>query len=268
MSEKAEERTYLVLALGRLLAPLDDLAAAATPPTDKDYQVCVARFQSDLAKWRPTAHAFSCVGGVEFGRELDDMLRPLGSLGEAVTNSVRRKPTPSLSQEHLRSVLADVKRVVTRAIDSIPIEWESRLLAEGTPFSSHLHILDAVRTAKTRVHFFDRYLDPSVYDLYLRHLDRSVQVRLVSTMGNAGFGARAIEAAGRLAAKEFRDFQVVACQPSAMHDRNLRVDDTILFLGPSLKDVGRYPSNFAPSASTADAHQLLDGLMSGGQRVA
>jgi hypothetical protein len=239
---------------------------APAPPDQREYQIALARFAADLQKLRPKAHAYAVVGGVEFGHQLDDILRPLGSLHGAIAGLLE-KPTPELRQARLRDILRDLEPSVIQKIDQIPIEWEARLLEEGTPFSAYTHIHDAIRVAKKRVHFIDRYLDVSVYDLYVRDIDRAIEVRLVSTKGNSNSGTRALAAAARLAAGEFRDFQLVECTPEAMHDRNLRVDDQIFFLGPSLKDVGRYLTNFAPAASSTDANRVLDDLIASGQRV-
>jgi len=88
MSDKAAERTQLVLTFGRLLAPLHALASAPTPPAPQEYQVAAARLNVDLQKWRPTVQRFATIGGVEFGQELDDILRPLGDLPRTITKAV------------------------------------------------------------------------------------------------------------------------------------------------------------------------------------
>ena len=41
---------------------------------------------------------------------------------------------------------------------------------------------------------------------------------------------------------------------------------TIFFLGTSIKDAGKHPTNFAPSDSTAAGHAILDSIVSKGVR--
>jgi hypothetical protein len=76
-----------------------------------------------------------------------------------------------------------------------------------------LAIYDAVRTAKRRLHYFDRYLDSDFFALYLRDLDRAVEVRLVTTAGTNHYGVTNVAAVSTLAAKEFSDYQLVELRP-------------------------------------------------------
>lgn len=85
-------------------------------PAPPEYQVALARFNADLQKWRPAAHAFAIVGGIEFGHQLDDILRPLGSLHAAIANLLE-KPTPELRQARLRDIMRDLKPIVIQRID-------------------------------------------------------------------------------------------------------------------------------------------------------
>src|SRR3954463_15298963 len=44
--------------------------------------------------------------------------------------------------------------------------------------------------------------------------------------------------------------ELIECLPTDLHDRNLRIDDTVFFLGTSIKDAGTQPTNFSPADST------------------
>jgi hypothetical protein len=74
-TDKAGERTTLIFQLGRLLAPIYDLAEKQTPPTSTEYQVAAARFNPDLNRWTKEAHDFVNVGGFIFDHALDDIIR-------------------------------------------------------------------------------------------------------------------------------------------------------------------------------------------------
>jgi hypothetical protein len=72
---------------------------------------------------------------------------------------------------------------------------------------------------------------------------------------------------GRTAAGEFTNYQLIECLPSDLHDRNLRIDDAVFFLGTSIKDAGTQPTNFSPADSTVAVHTVLDGIMTKGTVV-
>ena len=71
----------------------------------------------------------------------------------------------------------------------------------------------------------------------------------------------------RLAAREFGNYHLIECLPADLHDRNLRIDDTVFFLGTSIKDAGTQPTNFSPADSTAAGHATLDGIMAKGTSI-
>lgn len=71
----------------------------------------------------------------------------------------------------------------------------------------------------------------------------------------------------RLAAGEFADFQLLEAQPANLHDRHLRIDDTVFFLGTSIKDAGTQPTTFSPTDSSASGHAILDSIIAAGTQV-
>jgi hypothetical protein len=263
--DKAGERSTLIFQLGRLLAPIYDLVEKQTPPTSPEYQVAAARLHHDLDRWREEARKFVEIGGVTFGNELNDIIHGpnvlvtlLGTLSkQAATNQAG-------TQSHLKEGLKMYERETIDAINRVPIEWERRLFTEKTPFSSYLGIRDAISTARQRIHYFDRYVESSFYSLYLRDLDRSLEIRIVTTRGNKKFGIDNIVAVSRLVSQEFSNYQLIECQPADMHERNLRIDATIFFLGASINQAGKYPTSFAPGDSTARGHQALDSILTKG----
>jgi len=160
--------------------------------------------------------------------------------------------------------LHDCQASTLAAIDRVPIDWLPQLLEGNTPFAVYLKLRDAIGTAKRRIHYFDRYLNEDFFPLYLRGADRSLEIRLVTTRGNHYYGITNVVHVSRLAGLEFAVFKLLECVPQDLHDRNLRIDDTIFFLGTSIKDAGKHPTNFAPSDSTAAGHAILDSIVSKG----
>lgn len=268
-ADKAAERSNLILQLGRLLAAIHDLTEKRTPPESAEYQVAAAQFKRDFDRWRVEAQRFIVVGEVTFGHELDDITGGFEILFEALITLARDVMVePRTKQVQLAITLKQCEAHALAAIDRVPIEWVPRLLEEQTPFSAYLKIRDAIVTAKRRIHYFDRYLDAEFYPLYLRNIDRTLEIRLVTTKGNIdNYGVENIKEISRRVAQEFANYQLIECDPSDMHDRNLRIDDMIFLLGTSAKDAGKYPTNFSPSDSTPNGHNMLDGILAKGKTV-
>lgn len=272
--DKAAERTQLVLLLGRLLAKAHDLANAPTAPTPVEYRVAAASYRADLEPWRVEARKFCRVEGVDFDRELDNILRSTSNFF-ATLGGMADEPhiDDSKKRAYLKEQLKKVEQETIAAMDTLPIVWDAKLFEERTPFSACLSIRDTVSTARSRIHYFDRYLTEDFFPLYLRGVDRSVSVRLITTagkasaVGGAGFGVQQVQPMAKLAAHEFSDFNLIQVDPTDLHDRNLRIDNQIFFLGTSVNAVGKAPTNFAPADSSPASHAILDKIVSYGKKV-
>ncbi|MCI0558427.1 MAG: hypothetical protein MN733_08020 [Nitrososphaera sp.] len=267
-ADKAAERSTLIRKFGRLLAPIHDLTEKPTPPTSTEYQVATARFEQDYHQWGAEVNQFVIVGGVTFRHAGHDITEGARDIINSLTRLARSAPSePSAKQSELAAILRQSEKETLAAINQVPIEWAPRLLEEQTPFSTCLKIRDAIGTAKHRIHYFDRYLDSDFYDLYLRAIDRALEIRLVTTKGNKNYGIANVILISKLAAQEFANYQLIECTPTDIHDRNLRIDDMIFFLGTSINDAGKYPMNFSPGDSTPNSHNILDKILEKGMKV-
>jgi hypothetical protein len=265
---KAAQRSTLIMQFGRVMAPIYALADQATPPTAAEYRVAVAALTPDLGRWNEEVNTFATVGGYRFGQEANDIMRPAHNfnLGQ-LTEMARNSRTPAENQVALRQLLQSIQIETLEAIDRVPIEWEPRLLEARTPFTVHMHVGDAINTAKRRIHYFDRYVTSDFFPLYLREIPRTLQVRLVATLGNANFGVTNDRSISALAAGEFSDYQLIECHHTDLHDRNLRIDNRLFFLGPSMNAAGTHPTNFAPTDSSPAAHTVLDAIIAKGTSI-
>jgi hypothetical protein len=223
-------------------------------------------FKRDAHKfYQEGIRRFTRFSTIEFYQEGYDISQRLAGLGNLLNRLANNTTDDDRTKQlRLHESLEETKRQVLEKIDQIPIDWTSVIFQESTPFSTHLRIYDAIRTAKRRIHYFDRYLDADFYPLYLRDVGRSLEIRLVTTKGTQHYGATNIAAISRLAQQEFTDYQLIQCAQSVLHDRNLRIDDRIFNLGTSIKDVGKHATNFAVADNTAQAHQILDDLIKKG----
>jgi hypothetical protein len=262
--DKAAQRSTLILQLGALLAPLSEMAERNSPPTAAEYQIAAARGISDSQRWNSEVSEFATVGAYRLGHLVADITREPHNLLHELPDWAKTDADDVSRQATLRDRLNQCRQVTLQAIDQVPIEWTARLHDEKTPFSVYLSIRDAIGTAKRRIHYFDRYLDTDFFHLFMRDLSRTLEIRLVTTRGNAKYGVANVSAVSKRVAVEFTNYQLIECVPGDLHDRNLRVDDTVLFLGPSIKDAGTQPTNFSPADSSAAGHAVLDGIMGKG----
>lgn len=264
--DKAAQRTTLVLGLGLLLRPLQDLARQSPPPAASAYNITAAKCRRDLEQWYEEVRTFCTFDGYALNDLCQDiLLEPqnlIHYLGQYARNS-----DDTARQLEFSYQLSLCRELTLAAIDRVPIEWNPHLHDAKTPLSVHFHIRDAIGTAKQRVHFFDRYLDADFYPLYLRELSRNIEVRLITTKGKLNFGVTNVLPVSKLAAGEFQNYQLIECLPADLHDRNLRIDGAIFHLGPSIKEAGTSPTNFTPADGSVNAHAILDSIIAKGVSV-
>lgn len=265
--DKAAQRSTLIFQLGKLLAPLYELAEKTPPPPPADYQIAAARGIPDSQRWNSEVDEFATVAGYRFGHLVNDIAQGPHNLLHALPDWAKTNADDASRQTTLRDRLNQCRQITLEAIDRVPIEWTARLHEAQTPFSVYLKIRDSIGTAKRRVHYFDRYLDTEFFHLYMRDLNRGLEIRLVTTKGKASFGVGNVLPVSKLAAGEFTNYQLIECLPADLHDRNLRIDDTVFFLGTSIKDAGTQPTNFSPADSTPAGHGVLDAIMAKGSVV-
>lgn len=263
MSGKAAERSLLLMHFGQLLAPVATLAERVTPPSFTEYRVATAQFEQDEVKWRQEVERFAMMGTCKFNNEFNKITGEVRKFRRYLCNSIIQSSDPAENQRCLRHELANLKRTIGSLINLIPLDWEPILTESKTPFATCLMVGDAMITARKRLDYIDRYLDADFFPLYLRRVERTVNVTLVTTRN----GVVAVQALSALAAKEFDSFSLVECSPAEMHDRNLRVDNQVFHLGPSANGAGKYPTNFNPADSTASGHKILDDLIAKGTKV-
>jgi hypothetical protein len=220
----------------------------------------------DFSAWTDKARNFATLGGYTLHDDVNRMRFGVEHVVTALKGVLATDDTREC-QNSLRRLLAEIKPIALAAIDAVPIELEPRLLEERTPFSAYMAINDLVRAAKVRLHYFDRYLNVDFFPLYLRNLDRSVQVWLVTTKGDATYGVTNMLAAAKLAKAEFADFRLIECDYKDLHDRHVRIDDKVVNLGQSPKVKTYGPICLSPGDSTTAGHIKLDDIAKGTQVV-
>ncbi len=119
--------------------------------------------------------------------------------------------------------------------------------------------------ARKRLDYIDRYLNSDFFYLYLKNLDRSITIRLVTTEGNGKYsGVKNVKYISDLCRQEFKDYKLIQLDEKYFHDRYLRIDDMIFTIGTGVSKAGTYPTCLTIHDNSPQAHNEIDGLINNG----
>lgn len=270
-NQKAFQKSQLIYEFGILIQPIEELARAEQPPSAYDYRIAIAKVQAGDGAWRQQVEQFTTFASdMRFSQEYQDIShfpeRCWGVLKGIINDPVLQND-PNQLKVRVGNEVRNAREKFFEYIDRIPIEWEPVVFEANTPFTSYLRIRESIVSVKHRLHYFDRYLKPDFFTLFLGSVDNTVAVRLVTTAGNARYGVAGVAAVSNLARQQFADYQLIEVATTDLHDRNLRVDDQIFSLGPGVDRAGMALTNFGPSDSSTDAHNEFDRIIAGGRVV-
>ncbi|MFK5948056.1 MAG: hypothetical protein QM500_04695, partial [Methylococcales bacterium] len=170
-------------------------------------------------------------------------------------------------QSNCGKELSLLKDEFYKNLSTIPIDWEPEIFPANTPFTSYLKIKESISLVNERLHYFDRYLKLEFFETFLRNVDRSKEIRLITTAGKNDFGVKGVLSVSELARNEFQNYQLIEVSHKDIHDRNLRVDDSVFTLGPGLDRAGMCLTNFGPSDSSITALKHLDEIIGNGNVI-
>lgn len=262
---RASLRNQVIYEFGLLMQPLVALAKAEHPPQPNEYRVAIAKVHAGDSEWRGTVKQFTTLApDVLMAQEYNDISHVPERCRAGVSGILRDGKSAKDLSELQRKIAHFVQASeweFFRSVDSVPLEWQPEVFAANTPFTSYLRIKEVVATARRRLHYFDRYLKPAFFELFLPDVHRHVSVRLVTTPGNRDSGVTGVITVANLAKQEYSDFGLLEVTQAELHDRNLRVDDQIFSLGPGVDRAGVALTNFGPSDSSASAHSTFDQII-------
>lgn len=268
---KSAQRDKLIYEFGILVQPIKELARQDKTPSIANYRIAVAKVRSGDPEWRKQVKEFTIFApDVFFNQEYQRLShvpeRFWNKLGPALNDPWFQEHPDSLHQKFITHV-ASMDTEFLDCLNQIPINWEPVIFEANTPYTAYLRIKEVLTVVIQRFHYFDRYLKPDFFDLFLRIVNRDVSVRLVTTAGSGNYGVKAVSAISQLACKEFSDYQLIEVDPSKIHDRNIRVDNLIFSLGPGVAQAGMALTNFGPSGNSAAAHAAFDQIIADGRIV-
>ena len=268
---KTQEKSRLAYEFGFLVQPFEDLVRGDSLPSVTDYRISIAKVQGGISSFVGAVERFvTFADDVVFKAESNDVRRLLGRFLPQANNLINDvKLNGDLGE--LKSMFASefdlVKCRYFELIDQVPVEWEPEIFAANTPFAAYIRVTEAISSARKRIHYFDSYLKPEFFHQFLANLSRSVEIRLITTLGNNGYGVKSVEHVSKLVAVEFSNYQLIEVAPKTIHDRNLRIDDIIFSLGPGIDRAGFALTNFGPTDSSNEAHHEFDGIIRKGNVI-
>lgn len=264
---KAKQREQVILEFGILIQPYEELLKRPTNPVFEDYRIAVAKVSSGDPAWRKTVKEFTTFSDDLFMGEEHRVIshvpeRLMTKIRDLLRNSELTNDLTGMKKT-FSSLYENAKKDFFQYLQSVPVTWEPEIFDANTPFSSYLKIKQTLMVINQRIEYFDRYLKPDFYTLFLKEIDRSKAVTIVTTKKSVN----AVSAVSNLAKQEFSNYKLVEVDPSVMHDRNLRVDNKIFTLGPGVDKAGIALTNFGLSDSSPTAHKNLDNIVQGGKIV-
>jgi hypothetical protein len=261
----------LIYEFGILIQPLEELARAKQAHSLNEYRIAIAKVHAGDGAWRQQVAAFTTFApDIFFSQEYQDIShvpeRCRSALKEIINDPVLQNNLNQLKGRADQEV-ANARERFFEYIDRIPVKWEPVVFEANTPFTSYLRIKESIVSVKQRLHYFDRYLKPDFFPLFLASVENTISIRLVTTAGNSQYGVASVTAVSNLARQQFSNYQLIEVAPTDLHDRNLRVDDQIFSLGPGVDRAGIALTNFGPSDSSLEAHNEFDRIIASGRIV-
>lgn len=257
-NEKATQKERVILEFGILIQPIAEIAKRQQAPSEAEHRTALAKVGAGDAAWRHSVRELCTFAyDVFFNNEFQE----ISHAAERLLRDLKSFPTNY--ENHLESHLKHFHDSLSR----VPVDWEPEIFEANTPFTSYLRINETMSSITNRIEYFDRYLKPDFYRLFLRYVPRGVSVALVTTAGKSGtngFGVAEVSAVSNLARQEFDDYKLLQIDPQELHDRNLRVDDQVFTLGPGTDRAGLALTNFGPSDSSPQAHAQFDAIIAKG----
>jgi hypothetical protein len=264
--DKAEQKHRLVTYFGMIIGPLKKLAERESQPSLVEFNQAMVVMNEEISEgWSHFARVYATVDGRGFGKLQDNLMNLFTDGLDGFAHDVgKMRKDPRDLQQDLAEILAEIEITFYKLISVIRVDWPLTLSEGDKPFAFHMHLLDAVSGARARLHYFDNYLKPTFYDLYLRNLDRKLEICLVTTAGDQKYGVQAVTTVSNLFKQEFTNYRLIQVPKKTIHDRNLRIDDQVFTLGIGATDAGRQPTHFGLVVNTVAANQTLDDIIAKG----
>lgn len=140
--------------------------------------------------------------------------------------------SPAQHESNFRARLQGYESALNAAIADLEMsmpEQAAGIYEANDPFSFYNDLRDILSRALREVFIVDAYIDRSLFDLYLCHIQKSISLRVLSS----NLSQTTVTVA-QLFAASYNSFELRTSQ--SLHDRVVFVDDRCWVAGQSLKD--------------------------------
>ncbi len=260
---RVEQREELFTELGLLADPIRRLVFSEEDPRPRIPYVR-AQFEQEKSDFLANVRTFCFHGKYFLSQEYDHVMKAVNRLGDSF-GSLQTAPWAD-ARHHFPLGL----RRVQDAIRAIPCDDPDEILPGESPFRTYVRLRAICQGANNRIHIFDPYLEASTFHRYLNDLPEHIEVAVITSEkimvppGNDQTAIRRrdrIVAVSELFAAERPSSYCFLVTPK-QHDRHLRVDETIISLGGSMKDAAKEdPYTIAKLDPTQSTHAFLDSVI-------
>jgi hypothetical protein len=262
-----ERKARLLVELGLLLAPLkqvlfDDGVGSAP----HKLHVAVSRFWTEYHYWRMRElEPFFTVDGALVKPLFDAAHNPIWVLVHKVLRS------KIFNLDIARAAFLDAQRTATNALAAFPTEDPDVSVPRQSALEAYRRLRAYCATATSRVEVFDPYLGPSTFLRYLTEVRPDVQITVVSDESrlrpdpkqkrDVAIRDRLIALSELFAFDRPTSYRLL--MPASIHDRHIRVDNTIFHVGGSLAHAAMHDDfSITETDGNASLQASLDGKIS------
>lgn len=268
---KAQQRDRLIMELGILIQPFVELAGSQIPAPTGSYRIASAKVYAGDGEWRQSAKSLCNFANDIF---LQSEFQKISHVNEVFLrgmlghiNVANQTNELDRLQSNCKLELDSLKDEFYKYLSDIPIDWEPEIFEANTPFTSYLKIRESISLVSNRIYYFDRYLKLEFFETFLKSVDRTKEIKLVTTAGKGDFGIKGVLAVSEMVRNEFQNYQLIEVSHKDIHDRNLIVDDSIFTLGPGIDRAGMCLTNFGPSDNSSKAFSGFDDIIKNGKII-
>lgn len=265
--DKVQQKVMLIKEFWLLFSPLEELAKSDSTPDIRAYRDVFAKLAAGKDIFYDRVRKFATIGDVPYKHESNNIIGTIVRFDSNYQNLIDKAKTTDLDQffNKFKTDLETVEYYIINQIDQIRVDLGAKNIQANTPFTAHICILNYMLNARKRLDYIDRYLNSDFFYLYLKNLDRSITIRLVTTEGNGKYsGVKNVKYISDLCRQEFKDYKLIQLDEKYFHDRYLRIDDMIFTIGTGVSKAGTYPTCLTIHDNSPQAHNEIDGLINNG----
>lgn len=250
-------------AFGSLLRHLEE---SETPDLQERRRI-LARFKADLVKLdRAMMEFVAGEAGHAYPHE--------GLSVHQVVRQMQRLSMADLCADSIQWTLSEAQQSIANMILTVPIPVTSTVFSAESPFAAHRFLMNICAAATNELVWIDRYFDHTLFHRYLAEVPQGIPITLVtwpdskSTNNKDRIRIAQFLGVSRLFSAERGPNGYRLLNEENIHARLLRVDDTMLQLGDSIKDLGN-GSRFPVSKldTTSDNRKQFDEPLASGIEV-